>query len=87
MPYTAGHWQHVSVALIPDAASPTGYREVTSVDGQSLVDRVAHASDPTAPLASCVSALLRIGINEVGFIPNTAVAIVHYDNIIVHERK
>ena len=79
LPYST-EWRHVTVALLADATSSTGYREVSSYGGTPFADRPVSASSGGS-LTGCNSYALRLGLLEYGGTGPSAD--VRYDNILV----
>jgi hypothetical protein len=80
--YTEGAWEHLSIRITKNVLSTTGYRELTTYAGTTLVDRDAHASNGGAP-TGCEHDDLVLGITETGVSP--ANVIVLFDNVLVRK--
>ena len=78
--FVAGEWQHLTISLLKSATSSTGYRELTTYAGMTLVDRDAHASNGAAP-TGCTSGDLIIGVTDTEGDPATITLL--FDNILV----
>ena len=81
-PYTQGAWEHLTIRVTKSATSTTGYREVTTYAGMTLVDRDAHASNGAAP-TTCANEDLVLGVTESG--GAAANVIVLFDNVLVRK--
>jgi hypothetical protein len=83
-PLVTGEWQHLTIQLLKDANSATGYRELTTYAGMPLVDREARAgSDGGAPTDCNGSDDLVLGVTE--SIAGAANVIVLFDNVLVRK--
>jgi hypothetical protein len=80
--YVAGEWTHVATSLTGSLMSSTGFHELTTYGGLTLVDRDAHAS-AAVPLAPCGTSDLVIGVGECGSGP--AHITVLFDNVVVRK--
>ncbi len=85
LPYDDGVWYHVTTEIMTSATSATGYRELTTFGGMTLVDHDATSSGGAAPTA-CTSNDLIFGITENGTVAgDTENVTVLYDNILVRK--
>ncbi|MEA2747026.1 MAG: hypothetical protein QOI41_1169 [Myxococcales bacterium] len=80
--YTAGEWQHVSIALLRDGTASTGFRELVTYGGITIVDREARSSNGADP-AECSILGLVLGAIESGSAPEHVT--VSYDNVLVRK--
>ncbi len=79
-PYIANEWQHLTISVLKTDTSKTGYREVTTYGGKTLVDREALSSsggDPTA----CTRSDLQLGVNDTE--QDAATIKLLFDNVLV----
>ena len=79
-PYVPGEWQHVTIKLTQTTSSSTGYHELTTYGGMTLVDRDAHSSSGGS-LAGCTTGSVEIGAFDDGTDPSSVQVL--FDDVLV----